>query len=157
MRRRDREIGSREEIDEIIRSAEVCRLAFAADDEPYLIPVSFGYDGDALYIHTAKTGRKIDFIERNDRVCFELERQVVLHKDDRDACRWSFSFESVVGYGQITELSSIEEKTHGLNQIMRHYSGRDWTIEGSQVETVRVWRIVIDSVTGKRSSEKPGG
>ncbi|MCW8984119.1 MAG: pyridoxamine 5'-phosphate oxidase family protein, partial [Thermoanaerobaculales bacterium] len=61
MRRRDKEITSRQEIDEIIRSALVCRIALADRDEPYVVPVSFGYDGDALFIHTARSGRKIDF------------------------------------------------------------------------------------------------
>ena len=155
MRRRDKEIGSREEIDAIIRSAEICRLAFAADYEPYVVPVSFGYDGEALYIHTAKTGRKIDFIERNDRVCFEFETNVRLHKDERDACKWTFSFASVIGYGTISELTAIEEKAAGLNRIMEHYSGREWTIEPAAVATTRVWRIAVESVTGKCSGEKP--
>jgi len=155
MRRSDKEIGPREEIDAIIRSAEVCRLAFAADNEPYVVPISFGYDGAALYIHTAKTGRKIDFIERNSRVCFEFESNVKLRKDEGDACKWTFSFESVIGYGTVTELASVDDKARGLNEIMRHYSGREWDIEPPQVKTTRVWRIAIDSVTGKRSSEKP--
>jgi len=67
MRRHDREITNRQEIDAIIRSALVCRIALAAGDEPYVVPVSFGYDGDAIYIHTAKSGRKIEFIEANNR------------------------------------------------------------------------------------------
>ena len=42
------------------------------------MPVSFGYDGAALYFHTAPKGRKIDFIEANNRVCFEFEANVAL-------------------------------------------------------------------------------
>ena len=155
MRRRDREITNREEIDEIIGSALVCRIAFADRDEPYVVPVSYGYDGGALFIHTAKTGRKIDFIERNNRVCFELEGNISLQKDDGDACNWTFAFESVIGCGTISELETVEDRTHGLNQIMLHYSGREWDIEPSATATTRVWRIEIESVTGKRSSEKP--
>ena len=157
MRRRDKEITNREEIDEIIRSALVCRIAFADRDEPYMVPVSFGYDGRALYIHTAKTGRKINFIELNNRVCFELEGNISLQTDDGDACNWTFAFESVIGYGTITELETAEDRTHGLNQIMLHYSGREWDIEPSATATTRVWRIGIESVTGKRSAEKPTG
>ena len=155
MRRRDREITNREEIDEIIRSALVCRIAFADRNEPYVVPVSFGYDGKALYIHTAKTGRKLDFIKANNRVCFELEGEISLQTDDGDACNWTFAFESIIGYGTITELDTIDEKAQGLNQIMLHYSGREWDIEPSATATTRVWRIDIESVTGKRSAEKP--
>ena len=156
MRRHDREISSREEIDTVISAAQVCRIAMAKDDEPYLVPVSFGYDGDSIFIHTAKTGRKLDFFEANTRVCFEFEANVSIRKDDDDACAWTFAFESVIGYGTITELLSTTDKSAGLNQIMRHYSGRDWTFDEKQTATTRVWRIEVESLTGKRSQEKPG-
>jgi nitroimidazol reductase NimA-like FMN-containing flavoprotein (pyridoxamine 5'-phosphate oxidase superfamily) len=156
MRRRDREITSRDEIDTIIRSSQVCRVAFADNNEPYLVPVSFGYDGEALYIHTAKTGRKLDFIAANDRVCFEFEANVSIHVDEGDACAWTFEFESVIGYGTMVELEKTEDKVRGLNQIMLHYSHREWEIDDAAVSTTRVWRIDIESLTGKRSAEKPG-
>jgi nitroimidazol reductase NimA-like FMN-containing flavoprotein (pyridoxamine 5'-phosphate oxidase superfamily) len=49
MRRKDREIQSRDVIDEIIAQAEVCRLGLSRDNRPYIVPVSFGYDGRCLY------------------------------------------------------------------------------------------------------------
>ena len=156
MRRHDKELSNRKEIDRIIRSALVCRIAFADNNEPYVVPISFGYDGEAVYIHTAKTGRKLDFIAANNRVCFEFEANVSIQTDDRDACKWTFAFESVIGYGTISELESTEEKSRGLNQIMLHYSDREWDIDASATATTRVWRIDIESVTGKRSEEKPG-
>jgi nitroimidazol reductase NimA-like FMN-containing flavoprotein (pyridoxamine 5'-phosphate oxidase superfamily) len=155
VRRRDKEITNREEIDAVIHTAEVCRLAFARDNEPYLVPVSFGYDGKSLFIHTAPKGRKLEFIEANNRVCFEFEANVELRADEGDACKWTFEFESVIGYGTISELKSAGEKARGLNQIMRHYSGREWEISDQASATTRVWRIEIESLTGKRSTEKP--
>ena len=157
MRRHDNEIGSRQEIDAIMRSALVCRIAFSNGDEPYVVPVSFGYDGEALFIHTATSGRKIDFIEANSRVCFEFEANVALVEDPVDACAWTFSFESVIGYGSVIELVSAKEKSHALNQIMLHYSGREWDIPETRTATTRVWRIDIDEVTGKCSEEKAKG
>jgi nitroimidazol reductase NimA-like FMN-containing flavoprotein (pyridoxamine 5'-phosphate oxidase superfamily) len=155
MRRRDKEITNRREIDEIIRSAQVCRIAMASGNEPYVVPVSFGYDGKAIFFHTAKSGRKIEFIEANNRVCFEFEANVSLKADDGDACKWTFEFESVIGYGTIIELGSGTDRARGLNQIMLHYSGREWDIDETATATTRVWRIEIESVTGKRSQEKP--
>lgn len=155
MRRQDKEISNRRDIDEIIHAAQVCRIAFADADEPYVVPISFGYDGKALFIHTANRGRKIDFIEANNRVCFEFEANVSLQVDDNDACKWTFEFESVIGYGRVIELETSEDKAQGLNQIMLHYSGRKWDIDDAAAATTRVWRIDIESVTGKRSLEKP--
>jgi len=155
VRRRDREIADRGEIDRIIRSSLVCRIATANEGEPYVVPVSFGYDSQALYIHTAKTGRKLDFFAANNRVCFEFEANVSLKVDDDDPCEWSFAFESIIGYGRISEISDRAGKAHGLNQIMLHYSNREWDFDETSLATTRVWRIEIDSVTGKRSVEKP--
>jgi len=154
MRRVDKEITSRKSIDAIIRGSEVCRLAFAVSDEPYLVPVSFGYDGHSLYFHTAETGRKIDCITANNRVCFEFERNVRLIRHAQKACKWSFSFESVIGFGAVHELQSPEDKARGLNHIMEHYSGREWEFDPSVMKSTRVWTIAISSVTGKRAEHE---
>jgi nitroimidazol reductase NimA-like FMN-containing flavoprotein (pyridoxamine 5'-phosphate oxidase superfamily) len=155
VRRRDREIPTRHEIDAVIRAATVCHLGFAVNNEPYVVPISFGYDGEALYIHTARTGKKINCIERNNRVCFELEANVRLQADENDACSWTFTFESVIGYGTVAELTTPEAKAHGLNRIMEHYSGREWEMSVEALATTRVWRIAVEEITGKRSAEKP--
>jgi nitroimidazol reductase NimA-like FMN-containing flavoprotein (pyridoxamine 5'-phosphate oxidase superfamily) len=154
MRKSEREITSRAEIDAIIRGSEVCRLAFAVSDEPYIVPVSFGYDGHSLYFHTADTGRKIDCIAANNRACFEMERNVRLVKDPLKPCKWSFSYESVIGFGEVCELQSPAEKARGLNHIMEHYSGREWDFDSFAMKGTRVWRISISSVTGKRAEHK---
>lgn len=154
MRRSDREIIGRPEIDEIIRGCDVLRLAFAAGGRPYLVPVSFGFDGTCLYFHTAGSGRKIDCIEADNRVCFELEREVLLVTDPDRACRWSFTFESVVGFGTVHEMVTPDEKASGLQRIMEHYSGRPWNLDSAVVATTRVWRVEIESLTGKRAGRK---
>ncbi|MGD2148463.1 MAG: pyridoxamine 5'-phosphate oxidase family protein [Anaerolineae bacterium] len=150
MRRSDREITDRSDIDAIIRGAQVCRLAFARGDEPYIVPLSYGYDGAAFYFHTARRGRKIEFIAANPRVCFEVEGEVMATPDSEDACEWGFSYESVVGYGTISELTSPDGKAYGLDRVMLQYSGREWGFASSNLDSVRVWRLEVESVTGKR-------
>ncbi len=154
MRRKDREIVSRAEIDAIIRGSLVCRIATAHGNQPYIVPVSFGYDGSALYIHTAAQGRKIDAFAANARVCFEFERNVELRRSAEKACEWSFSYESVIGFGDIAELTNPGEKERGLNAIMRQYSGKDWPIDERATQNVRVWKINITELTGKKSQPK---
>ena len=151
MRRKDREIADREEIDEIVRGSEVCRLGLSVDDSPYVVPVSFGYDGDAVYLHTAREGKKIEYFEANDGVCFEFERNVRVVVDDHSACNWSFLYESVIGYGRIRELAAPGEKEHGMSQIALQYSGKPGQFGDAALAKTRVWKIPIDSITGKRS------
>lgn len=154
MRRKEKEIVDSSEIDEILREAQVCRIAFARQDEPYLVPLFFGYDGRCLYFHTAPEGKKLDFIAANSRVCFEVERDVRLAPHDSEACSWSAHFESVIGWGIIVEMRSNEEKEHGLNQIMLHYSGSEWSYDPSQLKGTRVWCVEIESLSGKRSRSR---
>ncbi|MFP4393793.1 MAG: pyridoxamine 5'-phosphate oxidase family protein [Anaerolineales bacterium] len=76
--------------------------------------------------------------------------EVRILPDEAEACGWTAHFESVIGYGTVVELSSAEEKIHGLNQIMQHYSGQAWTYNPSALKSARVWAIEITSLTGKR-------
>jgi nitroimidazol reductase NimA-like FMN-containing flavoprotein (pyridoxamine 5'-phosphate oxidase superfamily) len=151
MRRREKQIESRAEVDAIIAGSDVCRLALAVDNAPYLVPLSFGYDGDAIYLHTARKGKKIDYFEANNRVCFEFERNVRFVQKGGDACDATFSFESVVGYGTIGELTDFDQKSHALSQITCQYTGPQTVFDRNEVAKVRVWKISIDSVEGKRS------
>lgn len=154
MRRSDREIPDRGDIDRIIRGCQVCHLGLARADEPYVVPLSFGYDGSSLYFHTARRGRKIDLFAANPRACFQLERDVELVRDPDSACGWTFSFESVIGYGTISEITSPRAKEAALNHIMRHYSGREWSLSHGDLGQIRMWRLAVEEVTGKRSARK---
>jgi uncharacterized protein len=150
MRRTDREITSRETIDQIIAAAGVCRLGLSNLDQPYIVPVSFGYDGKAIYFHTATEGRKIDYITANPRVCFEMEQDVRVIRDEQLACKWGQSFSSVIGFGTIHEITDQPGRMAAMNQVMQHYSGKEWEFDPETFAKVRLWRIFIEELTGKR-------
>jgi nitroimidazol reductase NimA-like FMN-containing flavoprotein (pyridoxamine 5'-phosphate oxidase superfamily) len=152
MRRKEKQVTNPQEIDAIIYRSEVCRLAMARDNIPYMVPLSFGYDGEAVYLHTAREGRKIDFFEANPQVCFELECGVRILPAEDIACNWSFHYESVIGFGTIAELVDPTEKEYGFNQVMRHYSGKEWSFKEKNLIKARVWKITIQSLSAKKST-----
>ena len=154
MRRTDKEITDLATIHGIVRDCQVCRVGLAVDDEPYVVPVSFGFDGESVYVHTALHGRKIDMMTANPRACVQFERGVELVTSPDDACSWTFRYESVIGFGSVIELVDEPAKGRGLNQIMKHYSGRDWTFDDRALASTRVWRIDLDELTGKTSEHK---
>jgi nitroimidazol reductase NimA-like FMN-containing flavoprotein (pyridoxamine 5'-phosphate oxidase superfamily) len=149
MRRHDREIKERSEIDRIIEQARVCRLGLCRENQPYVVPVSFGYDGTCLYFHSAREGMKIDYLSANNRVCFEVEHEVKVLEDETRACNWAQSFYSAIGFGTVQEIVEPQQKVLALNQIMKHYSGKEWEFDDHTVKTTRLWRVNIESVTGK--------
>ncbi len=144
-----KEIIKREEIDHIIRGSLVCRVGLAADNSPYIVPLSFGYDGKFIYLHTGKEGKKIRYFEDNPSVCFEFERDVKLVTNSSNPCKWTFLYQSVIGFGAICELTAEEEKIYGLNQIMLQYSHKNWEFKDISLTATRIWKISIDSITGK--------
>jgi len=153
MRRTDKEITDRTAIDQIIWSSQVLRLGMSKNEVPYIVPLSFGYDGSAFYVHTALTGRKLEFFQANPGVCFEVEQGVTLRPHPTDPCEWSFSFQCIVGYGTLSELVDVVEKQEALVQIMRHYAEGEWKFPPAALAGIRVWKIKVDRITGKQSKD----
>ena len=151
MRRNDKKIIVRTEIDEIINKSDVCRIAFANDNIPYVIPVSYGYDGKSIFVHTAKIGRKIEFIGKNNLVCFEFDIDVKTIEDEDVPCKWTSAYKSVIGYGKMVELVNFDDQENAINQIMHHYSGKKWEFDKKMLNRVKLWKIKIEEVSGKQS------
>ena len=155
MRKHEREISDPAEIDAILAAAKVVRLGFAIENEPYVVPLSHGYDEEhrLLYFHTATEGRKIDCIQANPRVCFEVEGRGSLKEADERGCAWGLKYESVIGYGTVREVLDEDQRDSALRTIMRQQSGRDadWTFAPKVLTLARVWAVQIATMTGKRS------
>ena len=101
MRRKDREITDIETIRSILDKAKVLHLAMIDGDRPYVVPLHYGYtlqEGRlTLYLHSAKEGRKLDVLRKNDRVAFVLETDVSLISGGELACKYGSAYASVMG------------------------------------------------------------
>ena len=150
MRRNDKEITDRAEILDIVRAARFCRLAFCDGATPYIVPVNFGYADNALYIHCAPEGRKIDIIKQNSTVCFQMDTNLRLKEGER-ACDWSLDFRSVVGWGTAQILDDSAEIKEGLRVLMKQYSDGDFEFREEDLKGVAVIRIAITRMSGKKS------
>jgi len=150
MRKKEREITDPGEIESIIRKAQVCRVAMVDGNEPYIVPVCFGYEKGALYVHGADVGRKIEILKKNNRVCFEMDADVEIRGAEK-ACKFSLKYRSVIGMGKARFLEKDDEKARALNVIMKHYSDRDFTFSKPDLDSVLVWKIEIDSLSGKKA------
>lgn len=152
MRRKEKEIRDRQRIEEIMKKALVCRLAMCDDGAPYLVPVNFGYENNAIYIHSAYEGKKIDILRKNNRVCFEMETNVQLVSADA-ACDWGTLYASVIGCGRAEFIEDEEGKRKGLEIIFRHYSDGVCEFKEKGFRKALVIKIEIESLTGKSSGQ----
>ena len=150
MRRSEKEITEKTEIESIIRQSMVCRLALSDGQSPYIVPLCFGYSNDTLYFHCAKEGKKLDILRQNNRVCFEFDIGAEA-KPGKTACDWGLAYKSVVGFGQVVMVEDAAEKRKALGLITAQYAGKVYKItDGAAKETV-VFKVEISSMTGKKS------
>jgi len=149
MRRKDREITDRAEIDEIIRSTRIMHLALADNNIPFLVPLFYAYDGTSLYFHSASKGSKIEILKKNNNVCFEISiEQGIIEADS--ACDFEAKHRTVIGFGKATFVQDDAEKIRVLDQIVSRFTDRKFEYPKANLACATVIRIDIESLKGKK-------
>jgi nitroimidazol reductase NimA-like FMN-containing flavoprotein (pyridoxamine 5'-phosphate oxidase superfamily) len=97
------------EIRKLIRERMVCRIAFKGEDYPYMAPFQYVYANGHLYFHFTQYGRKMELIERDSRVCVEIEKYT------QDFSDYSF----VVLKGTLEPVTDPEERTDVINKMAK--------------------------------------
>lgn len=155
MRRHDKEVTDAAAIAEIMSRCAVVRLALNTDTVPYILPVNFGMepDGMTLYIHGAMEGTKYEWIERDCRASFEMD---CLHglRLDADTHECSQVYESVIGWGELQELTGEGEKRHALQRLMAHYHAGDFPWSDAPLPRTRIFKLEIRQRTAKRTPKR---
>ena len=150
MRRKDKEIKDKADIEQIVKKARVCHLALAADNQPYVVPLSFGYRAGVVYVHSAREGRKIDMLKANPRVCLAFSNPGEIVRGET-SCKWGQQFESVIAFGKAKLVEDEAEKRAGLDTIMEHYGGQGGDYPENKLKMTAVVAVTLDETTGKRS------
>ncbi|RII29870.1 MAG: pyridoxamine 5'-phosphate oxidase family protein [Geobacter sp.] len=150
MRRAEKEIIDRQEQEAVIREAQVCHVALADGDQPYVVAMNFGYADGCIYLHSATAGRKLDILRRNNRVCCAFDVGHDLVRAD-SACSWGMRFRSVIAFGRATLLEGQEEKEAGLRVIMGQYGEGEFNFPAEATAKTAVIRVGIEEMTGKKT------
>ena len=125
MRLREKEITDRGEIEELLKSKNVCHFGMCDGAFPYVLPTTYGYADGHLYIHSSKRGRKIEVLKGNNRVCFTVDTGHELVQGPLEtSCKSTIRFKSVVGDFKYSE--------EGLRDMA-------------------IIRVDIESITGKKN------
>lgn len=153
MRRQDRRITDPAVIRMVLDKCRTLHLGLVEDGRAYIVPLNYGWTEEngryILYAHSAAEGRKIDLIRGGADVGFEMETGVEYFDADT-ACGWGNRYESIIGEGRATLLSTPEEKRQALTAIMAHYSARrDYTFEDAMVNLVQVIKIDVTALSCK--------
>ncbi len=154
MRRKEREITNMADIEAILKEAFVCHLGLSDGDQPYVVPMNYGYEEGHIYLHGAAGGKKIDIIKKNNKVCFEMELfQSEIIKIGDQPCDWGTAFRSVIGFGTVTLLQTSEEKARALSIILKAHDDRSFTFPEEMLKVTAVIDITINEITGKAAND----
>ena len=155
MRRKEKEITDIDEMINVIKKCKVCRLGLAENNFPYIVPLNYGYSFEnntlTLFFHSALEGRKIDIIKSSNNACFEIDCDTALIEAEQ-ACKHSYAFKSIIGFGKIIIQETDAEKVDALNLIMKHQTGRDivYDFTHENIKNVCTYKMVVETFTGKQ-------
>lgn len=148
MRRKDRERDK----DFALAVVDKCEWGvlsvIATDGEPYGVPVSVVRDGEAVYFHTAKEGRKIDALKANPHVALVCVGDV-----ERSRTSFTTGYESAMITGECSEVTDDDERVRALRALCVKYTPEnmanfDAAVAASLPRT-GVYRIAIEHISGK--------
>jgi nitroimidazol reductase NimA-like FMN-containing flavoprotein (pyridoxamine 5'-phosphate oxidase superfamily) len=87
-----------QKINNVLSSQVVGRLACTDGNIPYIVPVTYFFNGDYIYGQTQE-GKKLEILRKNKKVCFEVDLMM-------DMRNW----QSVIVFGDFEELTESEAK-----------------------------------------------
>lgn len=150
MRRSDRQIAEQEAHNSLKRGEFGVLSTTGPDDQPYGVPVNYCIVEGCIYFHCAMEGHKIDNFTYNPKVSF-----CVVGKTCILPSKFSTKYESVIVFGFLSEAFE-DEKQKALKGLIKKYSS-EYIEEGLkyidlQKEKTRVFKITIETITGKARS-----
>ena len=157
MRQKNREIKDFNEIIEVMKRCDVCRLALNDGGYPYILPLNFGMEVVEekinLYFHSALEGYKVDLIKKDNRASFEMDcRHQLQYFEEKGYC--TMSYESVIGSGCIRILDE-DEKLYALKKLMNHYhESKEAYFNLEAISRTLVYVLEVEKITGKRKESK---
>lgn len=149
MRRRVREITDPEQIEKLLQQEKIMHLAMSQNDKPFLVPVYFAWDGEALYFHSASAGSKIEILRSNPHVCFEIS-SVAGFIEAPLACDFEARHRTLIGFGQVSFIEDPLQKARALKLIVARFTDRQFEFPEENLAKTLVIRIQIQGIKGKQ-------
>lgn len=152
MTRRERQVTDPAAIKHILDTAQVVHLGLAVDNEPYIVPMNYGYTLEngvlTLYVHSSCKGKKWEMLRKNPNVFFEMECDLQSFAGDV-ACRYGMAYSSLMGRGKAEFVEDVAEKQLALSAIMKAQTGKDFSFEPKMTTIVTIVKVKSSEYTAK--------
>lgn len=144
---------------EIIDEAMIGHVGFTIDNQPYVVPMALGRQGDALLLHGSVVSRLITRLAEGLPCCV-----TITHLDGlvlaRSAFHSSMNYRSLMLFGTAALVSDEDEKAAGLDALVEHLApGRSRDLRESTLKELKatsLLKLPIETFTIKSRSGPPG-
>ena len=141
---------SREEIERILNEETIGYLGLSVDDTPLVVPLNYVYIEGKILFHCALTGKKLEYIRRNDSVCFTVARQsgTIEQHEENNPCL--IHSESVMCFGNARIIEELPERHNALNIFNKRFIPDADEVSLKRTKHCLVVEIKINMMTGRR-------
>ncbi len=141
---------SREEMEEILRGETVGYLGLSLEASPYVVPLNYAYTEGKILFHCSQTGKKLDYLRANPRVCFAVGRQSTSPVRHPQGAVCHVDNDSVICYGVARIVEDVPERREILNTFNRCLQPDAEEITLQDVAKCFAVEIQISEMTGRR-------
>lgn len=158
VREPERGVYDRDTAYKILDQGFICHVGFAIDNQPFVIPTSYGRKGDTLYIHGSAASRMLRNASSGIPLCVTvtLLDGLVLA---RSVFNHSMNYRSVVVLGTATAVEDRAEKLSALNVISDHIVPGRWNDArrptDKELKATTVVRLPINEFSAKVRTGPP--
>lgn len=149
----EKEITDTDEIEDVLRSSRVCRVALIDGAFPYIVPMLFGYNltGEKLelYFRCEEKGKKMDIIKSNANAAFEIDKLHDIIKTDH-SLGFAAHYHSIAGTGTIEVVTGID-KIAGISLLMKKYMNgtADGKYSEQALNSCAILKLTVDELCCK--------
>src|SRR3954471_7696908 len=121
LRRQDRQLAEGE-ARELITRAYCGRLAtVGADGASYIVPLLHVFAGDEIAVHNAAVrGHLRQNVERDARVCYEVDEPVKVFDYGRFECDTGLAYRSAIAYGRVRIIDDRAAKSRFFDALLEN-------------------------------------
>lgn len=154
--RRSRQLLSQEKATEILQRNTSGTLAVLGDDDyPYAVPLSYVFADGKLYMHSAKTGHKVDAVRKHEKASF-----CVIDQDQIVPKEYTTYFRSVIAFGKVRLLEDEQQMRRAAETLAMKYApefsaGIPASIDAA-IGRMAILEMTIDHMTAKEAIELVG-
>jgi hypothetical protein len=131
-------VMTHDEMERLLKKCSCGRLGLSFQNENYIVPVTYKYGQGRVYFHSARQGKKVDFIKNNNRVCFEV-----------DELQGDLGWATVICSGTVTLREDIEAK----KEFSEVFLGQKPSDELLKRMESYIGIVQIEDMTGRCSSD----